>query len=95
MIRTPWLLAVLTLIAPGPLLADDPDELPLGDLVARYARTHGPFTADAVARRLGVGVAVARHTLQRLESQGRITSGYFLPAPSTGSGRTWAAPCRS
>lgn len=59
---------------------------PLGDLVARYARTHGPFTADAVARRLGVGIAVARHTLQRLESQGRIASGFFLPTPSTGSG---------
>lgn len=57
---------------------------PLGDLVARYARTHAPFTADAAAQRLGVGVAVARLTLQRLESQGRIASGFFLPA-STGA----------
>ncbi|MGA7148028.1 MAG: DEAD/DEAH box helicase, partial [Microbacterium sp.] len=56
---------------------------PLGDLVARYARTHGPFTADAVAQRLGVGIAVARHTLQRLESQGRLASGYFLPASTS------------
>ncbi|WP_203581743.1 Lhr family ATP-dependent helicase [Microbacterium hibisci] len=55
---------------------------PLGDLVARYARTHAPFTADAAADRLGVGVAVARHTLQRLESQGRVTSGFFLPEVS-------------
>ncbi|QAY60170.1 ATP-dependent helicase [Microbacterium protaetiae] len=55
---------------------------PLGDLVARYARTHGPFRADAVASRLGVGVAVARLTLQRLEAAGRITSGFFLPAAS-------------
>lgn len=59
---------------------------PLGDLVARYARTHGPFTADAVAQRLGVGVAVARLTLQRLESQGRIASGFFLPASSETAG---------
>lgn len=59
---------------------------PLGDLVARYARTHAPFTTDAVAERLGVGVAVARLTLQRLESQGRLSSGFFLPDPSTGSG---------
>ncbi|KAA9148819.1 ATP-dependent helicase [Microbacterium lushaniae] len=59
---------------------------PLGDLVARYARTHAPFRASAVAERLGVGVAVARLTLQRLESQGRIASGYFLPEPSTASG---------
>lgn len=53
---------------------------PLGDLVSRHARTHGPFTTDAVAARFGIGTAVARHTLQRLESAGRLTSGYFLPA---------------
>ncbi|MCK2024546.1 ATP-dependent helicase [Microbacterium sp. kSW2-24] len=61
---------------------------PLGDLVARHARTHGPFTTDAVATRFGIGAAVARHTLQRLENAGRLTSGYFLPeasAPATGS----------
>ncbi|GAA2001783.1 Lhr family ATP-dependent helicase [Microbacterium ulmi] len=57
---------------------------PLGDLVARHARTHGPFAADAVARRLGVGVAVARLTLQRLESQGRVSSGFFLPDSASG-----------
>lgn len=55
---------------------------PLGDLVARYARTHAPFTTDAVAGRLGIGAAVARLALQRLEAQGRLTSGYFLPASS-------------
>jgi ATP-dependent Lhr-like helicase len=67
-----------------PVAFIEPVADPLGDLVARYARTHGPFTADAAARRLGVGVAVARLTLQRLESQGRVTSGFFLPA---GEGR--------
>ena len=56
---------------------------PMGDLVARFARTHGPFAATAVADRLGIGVAVARQTLQRLESQGRIASGFFLPEPTT------------
>lgn len=55
---------------------------PLGDLVARYARTHGPFTTDAIASRFGLGAAVARHTLQRLEHSGRLTSGYFLPEAS-------------
>jgi ATP-dependent Lhr-like helicase len=59
---------------------------PLGDLVARYARTHGPFTTDAIAARFGIGAAVARHTLQRLDNAGRLTSGYFLPDPSSGSG---------
>ncbi|MDX2400649.1 ATP-dependent helicase [Microbacterium algeriense] len=58
---------------------------PLGDLVARHARTHGPFTTDAVAARFGLGAAVARHTLQRLETAGRLTSGYFLPT-AAGSG---------
>ena len=58
---------------------------PLGDLVARYARTHAPFTTDAVAERLGVGIAVARLTLQRLESQGRLASGFFLPEASGGA----------
>ena len=58
---------------------------PLGDLVARYARTHAPFTTDAVAEQLGVGIAVARLTLQRLESQGRLASGFFLPEASGGA----------
>ncbi|MBN8425360.1 ATP-dependent helicase [Microbacterium esteraromaticum] len=53
---------------------------PLGDLVSRHARTHGPFATVAVAERFGIGTAVARQTLQRLESTGRLTSGYFLPA---------------
>ncbi|WP_431866507.1 ATP-dependent helicase [Microbacterium paraoxydans] len=58
---------------------------PLGDLVARHARTHGPFTTASVAERFGLGTAVARHTLQRLETNGRLTSGYFLPT-AAGSG---------
>ncbi len=61
---------------------------PLGDLVARFARTHGPFTSTAVAERLGVGIAVARLTLQRLEGQGRLSSGFFLPAGSGSSEET-------
>ncbi len=66
----------------------DPIADPLGDLVARHARTHGPFTAAAVADRLGVGIAVARLTLQRLEQQGRVTSGFFLSdAARTGARR--------
>ncbi len=55
---------------------------PLADLVARHARTHGPFRTGEVAARLGIGAAVARQTLQRLESQGRIASGFFLPTDS-------------
>ncbi|MFE1645945.1 DEAD/DEAH box helicase [Microbacterium sp. P01] len=74
-----------------PLAFLEPHSDPMSDLVARYARTHGPFTADAVAERFGVGVAVARQTLQRLESRGRITSGYFLPDTSDAGTRAGGA----
>ena len=59
---------------------------PLADLVARFARCHGPFTTSQVADRLGLGAAVARHTLQRLAGQGRVLDGEFRPA---GSGDEW------
>ena len=36
----------------------DPVDDPLGDLVSRYARTHGPFTAAEAASALGLGSAV-------------------------------------
>ncbi len=52
---------------------------PLGDLVARYARTHGPFRAEAVAGRLGLGIAAVRDTLGRLARAGRVVEGEFLP----------------
>jgi len=64
----------------------EPTEDPLGDLVGRYARTHGPFTAAEVAARLGLGVAVAHQTLARLGAQGRVLEGEFRPA---GSGAEW------
>ncbi len=78
--------AALPVGIPNAFLEPLPD--PLGDLVARYARTHGPFTSTAVAERLGVGVAVARLTLQRLESQGRISSGFFLPSTGENTDET-------
>ena len=57
----------------------DPVEDPLSDLIARYARTHGPFTTDAPAARLGLGVAVVERVLKGLESQGRVLQGEFRP----------------
>ena len=59
---------------------------PLGDLVARYARTHGPFTVDDVAMRFGLGPAVVRDTLERLAALGRVVVGEFRPR---GSGAEW------
>ncbi|QOC26495.1 ATP-dependent helicase [Microbacterium hominis] len=71
-----------------PLAFLEPVADPLADLVARHARTHGPFRTADVAGRLGVGTAVARQTLQRLESQGRVSAGFFLPdAAATTDGR--------
>ncbi len=52
---------------------------PLGDLVGRYARTHGPFTANEAAARLGLGVAVVAATLQRLAHENRVVEGEFRP----------------
>jgi ATP-dependent Lhr-like helicase len=59
---------------------------PLGDLVGRYARTHGPFQPAEVATRLGLGVAVVTATLQRLTGSGRLVSGEFRPG---GIGQEW------
>ena len=49
---------------------------PLGDLVSRYARTHGPFPAAAVAERYGLGTAVVAMALRRLAP--RVAEGDFL-----------------
>ena len=57
----------------------EPVKDPLGDLVSRYARTHGPFHPADVAARLGLGVAVVGAALARLATTGRIVQGEFRP----------------
>jgi len=57
----------------------DSVEAPLADLVARYARTHGPFLAGQVSAWLGVAVDPVRLVLERLERDGRLTLGEFRP----------------
>ncbi len=52
---------------------------PLGDLVTRYARTHGPITAAGCAARFGLGVFVVEQALRRLAATGRVVSGEFTP----------------
>ena len=64
----------------------EPVRDPLGDLVARYARTHGPFHAADCATRLGLGVAVVSGALERLASTGRVVAGEFRPG---GAGQEW------
>ena len=50
---------------------------PLRDLLARYARSHGPFTTGEAARYLGLGVAIVDHGLERLREQGKVLCGNF------------------
>ncbi|MEU1212266.1 DEAD/DEAH box helicase [Streptomyces sp. NPDC005791] len=64
----------------------EPVKDPLGDLLARYARTHGPFTTTQAASRFGLGPAVTDGALQRLAASGRVVQGEFHPA---GIGQEW------
>jgi ATP-dependent Lhr-like helicase len=57
---------------------------PLGDLVGRFARTHGPFAVADAASRFGLGVAVVLDALRRLGSERRVVEGEFRPG-ATGS----------
>ncbi|GAA2357629.1 hypothetical protein GCM10010404_08080 [Nonomuraea africana] len=59
---------------------------PLGDLVARHARTRGPFHASTAAARFGLGVAVVTDALRRLAASGRVVNGEFRPG---GRGEEW------
>ncbi len=59
---------------------------PLRDLVARFARTHAPFTAADIATRWGIGEGAVTCELEALESMNRLVHGAFRPG---GSGREW------
>jgi ATP-dependent Lhr-like helicase len=56
------------------------------DLVRRFARTHGPFTAGDAAGRFGLPVAGVEVTLERLVGMGRVVEGGFRPG---GMHREW------
>ncbi len=59
---------------------------PLGDVIGRYARTHGPFTAGDVADALSIPGAIVETILEGLEASGRVDVGAFRPG---GQGREW------
>ena len=69
---------------PDALLAKVPD--PLGDLVSRYARTHGPFTTEEVASRFGLAASRVQPVLEALVRRGRLVEGAFRPG---GTRREW------
>lgn len=67
----------------------DPVADPIGDLVSRYSRTHGPFTASDAASRFGLGVAVVSDALRRLAADRRAVEGEFRPGAT---GLEWIDP---
>ena len=66
---------------PDAFLADVPDAL--GELLARFARTHGPFTTAELRARYGVDAGAA---LRELERGGSLVRGEIRPG---GSEREW------
>jgi ATP-dependent Lhr-like helicase len=74
-------------VPPGlPVVFLEPVERPLDELVARYARTHGPFRVVEVTRRLGALPERVTDSLDRLAAAGRVVQGEFRPG---GSEREW------
>jgi len=69
---------------PASLLVTTTDALQ--DLVARFARTRGPFVVADVARRFALSDPVIHRTLRQLESRGRVLEGEFQPG---GTGTEW------
>ena len=57
---------------------------PLGELLGRYARTHGPFTTHDSAARFGLGLRVTADVLGRLAIDGRLIRGEFTDSASAG-----------
>jgi ATP-dependent Lhr-like helicase len=77
-------------VPPGvPSVFTEPVDDPLGDLVNRYLRTHGPASAADLASRFGLGSAVVLDTLRRLSGAGRAVEGEFRPG---GHGSEWCDP---
>ncbi|MGI8710256.1 MAG: Lhr family helicase, partial [Acidimicrobiales bacterium] len=72
---------------PG-VFTDSVDD-PLGGLVVRYARTHGPFLDREAARRFGLDVARVRPVMDALTAAGGLVRGEFRPG---GVEREWCDP---
>ncbi|WP_260620388.1 DEAD/DEAH box helicase [Gordonibacter massiliensis (ex Traore et al. 2017)] len=76
---------------PAAFLEAADDRAPLDDLLARYARTHGPFADEEAAARFGIGPAVARESLRRLAASGKLVQGRFGQAPGGEGERGWVS----
>ncbi|MBW3536090.1 MAG: DEAD/DEAH box helicase, partial [Gemmatimonadetes bacterium] len=79
-------------VAPPPGVASaflEPVERPVETLLLRFARTHGPFTADEVAGRFGLVPAQARLLLETVAGEERVLRGEFRPSAA---GEEWCDP---
>ncbi len=66
-----------------------PSEDPLGALIRRYARTHGPFTTAEVAARYGLAAEPVEAVLRGLHAASKLLEGEFRP---DGMHREWCDP---
>jgi ATP-dependent Lhr-like helicase len=62
-----------------PAAFTEPVARPLEDVVGRFARTHGPFHVDDVARRFGAPLERVQGALRALEDADRVVIGEFRP----------------
>ncbi len=69
-----------------PAVFTDSVEDPLGDLVLRFARTHGPFLPKQITERYGAPVDRVREALDRFTLTGALVRGEFRPG---GVEREW------
>ncbi|HTY19856.1 MAG TPA: DEAD/DEAH box helicase, partial [Myxococcota bacterium] len=81
--------AALPVGVPTAFLAAVGDEPALDGLVARWARTHGPFHESDAARRWGVVGNRVEASLERLLEAGTVLRGEFRP---NGTTREWCDP---
>ncbi len=79
--------ALGVVLPPGlPAAFLEPSKSPLESLVARYARTHGPFLETDVAHRFGISAEVALAMLRGLYAEGKLVHGDIRPG---GTRREW------
>jgi ATP-dependent Lhr-like helicase len=72
---------------PDAFLGSEPE--PLSSLLARFARSRGPFTTAEVAERFGLDVSRVEDELARLEREERLVRGELRPG---GTEREWCDP---
>jgi ATP-dependent Lhr-like helicase len=72
-----------------PLAFTEPVADPVGDLIGRYTRTHGPFSSREVAEHLGLGLALVEQLLRDRKERGHLRWGRFSAVRADGQ---WVDP---